>query len=40
MQLHAENEYLSKRFAQLEESLRNEQPDNPRYKVLTAFTVT
>lgn len=33
MKLHAENERVSKRFAQLEESLRNTDHNEQRYKV-------
>lgn len=38
MRLHAENERVSKRFAQLEESLRSEENNDQRYKVGELFT--
>lgn len=39
MRLHAENERVSKRFAQLEESLRNTEHNDQRYKVSVCVTV-
>lgn len=40
MRLHAENERVSKRFAQLEESLRNTDHNEQRYKVSIVATVS
>lgn len=39
MKLHAENERVSKRFAQLEESLRNTDHNEQRYKVSVLLCV-
>lgn len=38
MRLHAENERVSRRFAQLEESLRNTDRKNQRYNVSIPYT--
>lgn len=40
MKLHAENERVSRRFAQLEESLRNTDHNDQRYKVRFNFFTT